>query len=287
MTTAVMRRDTLMPRAPGGMGRGLALALMVHALLVVAIAFSVRWRASEPEGIEAELWARVPQVAAPPAPEPAPAPQPAPAPPPPPRPAERAPAEPDPQIAIEKARREAAEKRRKDEADKRLAEQQRREDEAAEKRRKDEALRLAEKKKAQEDKQRAEAQERQRVAELEKARQKTLERMMAQAGGAGDPSSTGRAERSAGPSAGYAGRIKARIKPNIVFAENPSGNPVAEVELKLAPDGTIVSQKLTRPSGMKEWDEAVLRAIDRTQVLPRDVDGSVPPSMVITFRPRD
>ena len=59
------------------------------------------------------------------------------------------------------------------------------------------------------------------------------------------------------------------------------------MELKLAPDGTIVSQRLVKASGLKEWDDAVQRAIDRTQVLPRDVDGRVPSTMVIAFRPRD
>jgi colicin import membrane protein len=38
---------------------------------------------------------------------------------------------------------------------------------------------------------------------------------------------------------------------------------------------------------VKEWDETVLRAIDRTEVLPRDVDGRVPSTMVIAFRPKD
>ena len=42
-----------------------------------------------------------------------------------------------------------------------------------------------------------------------------------------------------------------------------------------------------KASGLKEWDDAVQRAIDRTQILPRDVDGRVPSTMVIAFRPRD
>jgi colicin import membrane protein len=62
---------------------------------------------------------------------------------------------------------------------------------------------------------------------------------------------------------------------------------VAEVEVKLAPDGTIVGRTLTKKSGAKDWDEAVLRAIDRTEVLPRDTDGRVPSSLIITFRPKD
>jgi colicin import membrane protein len=244
------------------MGPGLMLASAVHVLLLIAIAFSVRWRASEPQGVTAELWASVPQFAAPRAVEPEPQPVVKPEPPPPP-PVTKAEPQPDAQIAIEKAKREAAEKRRHDE-------------ELAEKRRKEEAEKLAEQRKEE---------QAQKVAADQ--RRKNLERMMAQAGATGEPTSTGTAQHSAGPSATYAGRIKARIKPNIVFADSPEGNPLAEVELRLAADGTILSQKLTKPSGLKEWDDAVQRAIERTQVLPRDADGSVPSKMVIAFRPRE
>jgi colicin import membrane protein len=31
----------------------------------------------------------------------------------------------------------------------------------------------------------------------------------------------------------------------------------------------------------------VLRAIDKTEVLPKDVDGRVPPTIVIAFRPNE
>ncbi len=105
--------------------------------------------------------------------------------------------------------------------------------------------------------------------------------------GTGSPSSTGTAARDAGPSAGYAGRIVARVKPNIIFTDEIAGNPAAEVELRMAPDGTIVSRRVVKSSGVAAWDDAVLRAIDRTAVLPRDVDGRVPSPIVIVFRPRD
>src|SRR5947208_787244 len=102
MSTAALQRHGLMPPAPRGLGKGLALALVAHALLLLALTFAVNWRASEPEGVQAELWAAVPQIAAPARPaEPAAAPAPAAAPPPaPPQPAPRAVVE--PQIAIEK-----------------------------------------------------------------------------------------------------------------------------------------------------------------------------------------
>ena len=35
---------------------------------------------------------------------------------------------------------------------------------------------------------------------------------------------------------------------------------------------------------MPAYDEAVLRAIDKTEVLPRDVDGRVPSALLLVFR---
>jgi colicin import membrane protein len=82
--------------------------------------------------------------------------------------------------------------------------------------------------------------------------------------------------------------VKARVRPNIVFADNAPGNPEALVEVRLAPDGTIVSKRLKKASGYKAWDDAVLRALDRTETLPRDTDGRVPSGPVdLVFRPKD
>ena len=106
------------------------------------------------------------------------------------------------------------------------------------------------------------------------------------AGGTGAPSSTGAAARSSGPSDSWAGRIRARVKPNIVFTEDVPGNPAADVEVRLSPDGTIVGMRLVKSSGVKAWDEAVLRALDKTEVLPRDVDGRVHSPVTITFKPK-
>jgi colicin import membrane protein len=107
------------------------------------------------------------------------------------------------------------------------------------------------------------------------------------AGATGGESATGTAKQSSGPSAGYGGRVIAKIKPNIVFADDISGNPVATVEVRTSPDGTIIGRKLIKSSGVKAWDDAVLRAIDKTEILPRDLDGRVPPSFEINFRPKD
>ena len=76
--------------------------------------------------------------------------------------------------------------------------------------------------------------------------------------GTGSPSSTGTAARDAGPSASYAGRIIARVKPHIVLTDEVAGNPVAAVEVRCAADGTITGRRLVKSSGSKEWDDPAL-----------------------------
>jgi colicin import membrane protein len=282
-----------MPRRPKGMGAGLMLAILAHVLLILAIAFGVNWRAHEPAGVEAELWSAVPQAAAPraAAPEPQPQPQPAPEvkPPPPPPKAEEPPPKPapDPQIAIEKAKREEQKKLE----EKRLQEEQ--EQAKREKAKREDAKREeAKREQAELDKQRAkEEQDRKKqatadAAKAAAAREAYLKRMQGMAGATGGETSTGTAMQSSGPSASYAGRIIARILPNIIFTDAIDGDPKAIVEVKVAPDGHIVGRRLLRSSGVAAWDDAVLRAIDRTDMLPRDVDGRVPPVMELTFNPK-
>ncbi len=115
--------------------------------------------------------------------------------------------------------------------------------------------------------------------EVEQARQSNLKRMMAKL--AED------ALYSAGPTPEYAARINARIKPNIRFTETPSGNPITKVKVICAPDGKIISRTILVPSGLASWDQAVLRAIDRTEILPRNEQGKVPSPMQLDFRPGD
>jgi colicin import membrane protein len=59
------------------------------------------------------------------------------------------------------------------------------------------------------------------------------------------------------------------------------------VEVRVSPDGSIISRKLLKSSGNAAWDEAVLKAVDKTETLPRDTDGQVPPTFEIGFRPKD
>lgn len=300
--------DPLLPRPPGGTGPGVALSLVAHGLLFAALLWGVRWATPTAEQVSAELWAAVPQANPAPAAPPPPA-EASPAPPPPPAPVVKPPppAPPPPReadIAVEKSRQEKAreleERMRQDrerlerERQERVRlEKQRQEKEREDKARRDkEAREKTEKaeKAEKEAKARAEADKRQKAAadaQLAKQREENLARMMGQLGGSGQANTKAAAGPTAGPSASYAGRIVAAIKPNIVFGETITGNPAAEVEVRAGPSGTIIGRTLVKSSGRPDWDEAVLRAIDRTGTLPRDVDGRVPPRLTISFRPRD
>lgn len=320
MDAAADRPEFAPPPQPGLL-RGLGLAVFAHLLLAVALTQGLQWQHESQNVVaEAELWSALPQQAAPRVEAPPPAP-PAP-PPPPPAPAPpvvRAPPQPDPQvqrdaqIALErererereKERREAAEKKREAAEKKREAEErrqaqlerereQRRKLEAQKKREQEQARRkeeqarqLAETKRKEEEREKREqeqaareARDARRVAQL---REENMRRIQGMAG-TGSPDSTGTAARSSGPSASYAGRVAALIKRNTRFVDTVAGDPPVEVEVRLAPDGTIVGQRLVKSSGNKARDEAVMRGIQATEKLPRDTDGSIHTPMRIIVR---
>jgi colicin import membrane protein len=292
LDSALTRHDNLMPQRAGGMGRGTAMALLVHVGLLIALAFGVSWRSQTPAGVSAELWAAVPQIAAPQAVEPKPAPTPAPTPaPPPPAPkVQEAPPPPSPteaEIAIEKekAERKLREQQEREQQERLRKEQERKDQERKEQERleREKAEKLAAQKQRELEIKRAKEEE----ARVAKQREENLKRVLGQAAGTGAPNSPGTAAREAGPSASYAGKIVARVKPHIVWTDDVPGNPSADVEVRCAPDGTIIGRRILKSSGNKEWDDAVLRALDRTGELPKDTDGRVPSSMVIAFRPRE
>ena len=279
-----LARDSLLPRPPGGLAPGALLALLVHSGLIAALALSVQWRSASVDVVSAELWSSVPQTAAPRAVETLP-PQPAPTPPAVVTVAPLPKAEPaiaDAQIAIERARRDKEDRDRtlKERNERDKAERDR-EAAAADKLKLAEAadkLKLAEAAKKRDAAQRADEQ---RLAEQREA---NLKRMLGQAGASGSPTANGTALRDAGPSAGYAGRVAKAIRDNIRFSGTVPGNPAAEVDVTATASGTIIARRLRKSSGNKEWDDAVLRAIDRTGNLPADTDGRVPTSFLFSLR---
>ena len=309
-------RPEFTPPSTSGRGRAIGLAVLAHAFLIAALTWGVSWkREANNAPIQAELWSTTVQQAAPalveptqPPPQIEPKPEPKVEPPPslpkPAKPVKVAEPEPepepkiDPQIAIEKAKKEEKKKLEKKKADeakekaKALAKKEAEEEAAEEARvealdkkkraleaKKLEAKKVADAKAAENDKK--------YEASLKAAREANLKRIAGIAGASGGETATGTAKQSTGPSAGYAGRVSARVKPNIVFTAEVSGNIEAGVEVRTSPDGTITGRKIIKSSGNKAWDDAVLRALDKTEILPKDTDGRVPSTLEMYFKPKD
>lgn len=309
-------RNDFGPPGDSGRLRAFGWALLVHALLIGALTWGVNWKRSDTSpSFSAELWSSTAQEAAPranaplaapapPPPLPSPTPLPTPKPSPPvvaaPTPAPRAP---DVDIAVEEEKKrkllkQKLEREEEDKQDKRQAamdakaeklqrEQAQAKQLAADAKKQDaaklEVARLEAAKVDAKTKVAAAAN----AAAVEKQRADNLARMMGSAGATGDDASKGTAKVSSGPSASYGGKVRAKVKPNIVFTDAVDENVKAEVEVRSALDGTITSQRLVKSSGNKAWDDAVIKAIVRTETMPRDTDGRVPPVMILEFRPRD
>lgn len=290
MSIARERLEFAPPPSPG-LVRAIAMAILAHGLLAGVLTAGIKWRRETPPvTVQAEIWSALPQEAAPPAPEeipvePTPTPLPAPEPAP---PVEKPVPPPAPDIALEKEKaRLKKEKADKLEREKLEKEKALKEKEKQDRLDKEKQAKLAKDKKQLEEKKAKEALEAKENKKLEELRQQNLKRMAGLAGGTGGPNDSGTAVRASGPSPGYAGRIKARIRPNVTFTETVAGNPVVEVEIRTSPDGTILSQKISKSSGVPAWDNAVLRGIEKTEVLPKDVDGTIPTRMTIVYSLRD
>ena len=317
MQAATDRLEFAPPSTPGGL-RALGLALLAHVFLLIALSLSVQWkREAVTLSAEAELWSAMPQEAAPklveaPPEPPAPVVEP---PPPRPIPVQVEDLKPDADIALAQEKKRLQKEKQLELEKQQLAQLQldkRKQEKLKQEKLKQEKLLLEKKqladkrlqdqrdldKKAAEDKKKTTLDAKRKDAlkaqqdklatqQTEAQRTENIKRMAGLARATGGPSATGTHLQSSGPSASYAGRIRARIKPNIVFVDEIIGNPLAEVEVRTSADGSIISRKLLKPSGDKAWDEAVLRAIDKTEKFPADTDGRIPSAMIISFRPKD
>ncbi|MDO8299115.1 energy transducer TonB [Lacisediminimonas sp.] len=288
------------PKEPGRW-RALLLAALVHLMLLGFLWFGVSWQNETPLAVEAEVWntqVKEAAPAAPPAPEPVevkPKPEPVevkPAPKPIEPPAAVKPPAPKPDIALqqEKKRKEEAKKRADQERQDKLAEQKK----LAEQRKREQLAAETAKKRKQEEEQQKQAAAKKKQKEREEAEaraadarhQENVKRLQAQAGGAGTATKS-QGPRSADPS--YVQQVGAKIKSNTVFnvPSGLAGNPPVEYDVQLLPDGSLRGMRKTRSSGVPGFDEAVARAIERSQPFPRDSTGAVPGGFTLAHRPKD
>jgi len=289
MPSAADRIDFGPPRDAGGV-RSFGLALLIHALLIAALTWGVNWKRSDSAAtFAAELWSGAPADAVPMAPviqQATPVPVPVPVPEVSPTPAI------EPDIALEQ------EKKRNRVKEQQAAQEKNEREQAKLKQAKAQALALtqtqAEQDKANTQKQKQNQNQKQAQQAADKQRSEQMKRMQEQiANASGSPAgasagSTSRASAGGkGSSTTYGAIARAAIIPNVVFTEAFDGNPLTKVEVRLTLDGTIISSSVVQPSGNKNWDNAVLNAVSRTRVMPKDVDGKLPDTiLILEFKPR-
>ena len=252
---------TLQYQEPGKLP-SVVLAVAVHVLLAVFLFFGVRWQNKEPDAVMVELWTSPPapvleKIVAEPAPPPKPEPvaeiKPAPK-------VEKAVEPPKPDIALEKKKEK---KEVKPEPPKK---------EVLKKEKEPPKLDLDRSKdiRAQADREMSELNK-----QLEKDR--ILEQMKREGA-----ASASKAE------AAYSGKLKGKIKSNVVLPPDIPGNPEAIFDVVQLPTGEVMSVKLRKPSGHKAYDEAVERAILKSSPLPKpDRPEQFQRSLEIKFRPLD
>jgi colicin import membrane protein len=89
----------------------------------------------------------------------------------------------------------------------------------------------------------------------------------------------------------YEARIRAAVLSNLHFSPPGDIDPkvYAEYEVRLIEaTGELNGEpQLTHPSNLPGWDEAVRRAILRTDPFPRQADGRAPRRLTLVFRPSD
>jgi len=252
------------------------LALGVHGLFLVMLVFGVSWQTQPAGPVAVDLWEALPPATSP-RPRPQPAPQPEPAQPEPVRPEPVRPepvkpasktAEPPPRapdIALEKKKAEEKAKAEAAAREKQLAEQQRIETQR---------------------RQQEEAEIMRRMAAEAAAEAATLtQQAEAQA------AASRRQAAVAGVVSQYRDLISAKVRGNTRLPENLAGNPEVRIRVRLLPTGEVQSVQLTRSSGNPAYDDAVLRAIEKSSPLPlppdRDARAAFVPELSFVHRPKE
>ncbi|KVW94611.1 cell envelope integrity protein TolA [Thiobacillus denitrificans] len=281
-----------------------ALALGVHIAFVLLLVFGVSWQTRHPAPVMVDLWEALPPappVAArpsrPSAPAPAPAPVKAPEPvkaTPAPRPVVDEPPPPKiPDIVLEKKKAEA-ERLQKLQA-MQLVEEKARADAAraqAEAARKVQEKQLAEQKKRELLRQLEEEDLTRRMADeavASQARQAKLAEAQAKLADAAAASK--RQAEVASVVGQYRDLISAKVRGNTRLPDNLTGNPVVRCLVKLLPTGEVQSVRVTQSSGNAAYDDAVVRAIEKSSPLPlpsaRDARAAFVPELTFVHRPKE
>jgi colicin import membrane protein len=131
------------------------------------------------------------------------------------------------------------------------------------------------------------------AAQAKKLDAERRERLAQMQGMAGPPGSTGNGLGKSGTgsgsggtaaSPGYADKVRRVVRPNISWGGETEGLETV-IAVRCSPTGTLLSATIAHSSGNSAWDDAALRAVQRSDPMPQDIDGKTPASFRITLRP--
>jgi colicin import membrane protein len=95
-----------------------------------------------------------------------------------------------------------------------------------------------------------------------------------------------RTEIGATVSLGYADKVAQRVRANVRAPFAIEGDPSTVIAVTCTPTGALLSATVRSSSGNPQWDRAVLSAVEKSDPMPSDVDGSTPTSFLIRFQPK-
>ena len=278
--------------------RSFVLAALAHLLLVSMLFLGVQWVTSEPAPMQAELWGSLPAMpqAAPPvaeAPRQEPKPEPKPLPKPEPKPQIKPEPPVKPDIALKDEKKKPKEEPKKPEPKKEepkkeapkkevpKKEEPKKEEPKKEETKKDEAKKdeLKKAEKLEQDKKR-EAERDKALADLmNKDSSRVLGNISASTAGSG-----GGAARDPG----YADRVIGKVRSNITGSGcDVPGNPEAVFIVEQLNSGEIIRVSKKRSSGFPGCDDAIERAINKSNPLPRAKEGSYSRELELSFKPKE
>ena len=81
----------------------------------------------------------------------------------------------------------------------------------------------------------------------------------------------------------YHRKVINAIARNLVMGRLAGSNHETEVLVTISAEGRVLSRSIIQSSGNAEWNDIVIRAIDRTETFPKDVYGIVPSPMILIF----
>ena len=276
--------------------RSFMLAALAHLLLISMLFLGVQWVTSEPAPMQAELWGALPampQAAAPaeppkvePKPQPKIEPKPQPKVEPKPQLKPEPPVKPDIALKDEKKKPKEEPKKEPPKKDPPKKEEPKKEEPKKEAPKKEEPKKEDSKK---EDLKKAEKleQEKKREADREKALADLMNKDSSRVLGNINASTAG-SGAGAARDPGYADRVIGKIRSNINGSGcDVPGNPEAVFIVEQLNSGEIVRVSKKRSTGFPGCDEAIERAINKSNPLPRAKEGTYNRELELSFKPKE